>query len=111
MFEKFTSHARRVVVVAGDEARACDHDHIGTEHLLVGVLRQDEGAALLRALDVAPADALEQARDANGLGRGWLPSRGHIPFTPRPRRSWSCPRGRPSASGTGSSAASTCCSR
>lgn len=48
MFEMFTGQARRIVVVAQEEARALDHNYIGTEHLLLGLLRQDEGVALLQ---------------------------------------------------------------
>ncbi len=47
MFERFTGHARRVIVLAQEEAQALDHDYIGTEHLLLGLLREDEGATLL----------------------------------------------------------------
>lgn len=83
MFEMFTGQARRIVVVAQEEARALDHNYIGTEHLLLGLLRQDEGVALLQLLEVAPDDALAQARDLVAPGQERLPSSGHMPFTPQ----------------------------
>ena len=85
MFERFTDRARRVVVLAQEEARMLDHNYIGTEHLLLGVLREDEGvAAALAALEVG----LDPARElvAEIVGRGRQAPSGHIPFTPRAKK-------------------------
>jgi hypothetical protein len=82
MFERFTDRARRVVVLAQEEARMLDHDYIGTEHLLLGLIREGEGVAAkaLRALDV-DLDTLRREVEAL-VGRGQQPTKGHIPFTP-----------------------------
>ena len=86
MFEKFTDRARRVVVLAQEESRLLDCEHIGTEHLLLGILREGEGAAAL-ALAGLSLD-LDQARrivlELTGRGDG-APS-GHVPFTPRAKK-------------------------
>jgi len=83
MFEKFTDKARRVIVLAQEEARMLDHDYIGTEHILLGLLHEGEGAAgkALESLGVS----LQPARDqvVKMIGRGKKPPSGHIPFTPR----------------------------
>src|SRR5438105_14370748 len=85
MFERFTERARRVIVLAQEEARLLDHDHIGTEHLLLGVVA-DEGDAA-RALADLGLD-LETARREveEGVGRGAAPPSGHIPSRPRPTK-------------------------
>jgi ATP-dependent Clp protease ATP-binding subunit ClpC len=85
MFERFTDRARRVVVQAQEESRRLNHNYIGTEHLLLGVLREDEGvAAALAALEVG----LDPARElvAEIVGRGRQAPSGHIPFTPRAKK-------------------------
>ena len=86
MFERFTDRARRVVVLAQEEARRLDHNHIGTEHLLLGLLREGDGVAAraLSALHIS----LDQARlEIEGIiGRGRRPSSDHIPFTPRAKK-------------------------
>ena len=85
MFERFTQPSRRVVVLAQEEARLLNHNYIGTEHLLLGVLREDEGvAAALAALEVG----LDPARElvAEIVGRGRQAPSGHIPFTPRAKK-------------------------
>ena len=86
MFERFTERARQVVVVAQEEARALHHNYIGTEHLLLGLIREDEGLAAraLSALDVE----LEQTRRAIAaqVGAGEEPVGGQIPFTPRSKK-------------------------
>lgn len=86
MFERFTERARQVVVLAQDEARALRHDYIGTEHLLLGLLREEEGLAArtLAELGVTLNDARDEARKIVGLGEGG--TAGQIPFTPRAKQ-------------------------
>jgi ATP-dependent Clp protease ATP-binding subunit ClpC len=83
VFERFTDRARKSVVWAQEEARSLNHPHIGTEHLLLGLLREGEGVAG-RALEAAGVE-LEAARAAvrQRVGTGAEPPRGHMPFTPR----------------------------
>ena len=86
MFERFTDRARRVVVLAQEEARQLDHGYIGTEHLLLGLLLEDEGMAA-RALDglgVSRPAARDQVLKMVGRGEG--AQAGHIPFTPRAKK-------------------------
>jgi len=86
MFERFTDRARRVVVLAQEEARMLEHNYIGTEHLLLGLIHEGEGVAAkaLRALDV-DLDTLR--REVESLvGRGQQPTKGHIPFTPAAKK-------------------------
>jgi len=86
MFERFTERARRVVVLAQEEARRLRHNYIGTEHILLGLLREDQGAA---ATALATADVtLDAARlDVETIiGRGQHEPSGHIPFTPRAKK-------------------------
>lgn len=87
MFERFSDRARQVVVLAQQEARELSHSYIGTEHLLLGLLRDGEGAAArsLNALGVSLEPVREQVRETIGQGKG-MPS-GHIPFTPRAKKS------------------------
>jgi ATP-dependent Clp protease ATP-binding subunit ClpC len=87
MFERFTDRARRVVVLAQEEARMLEHDYIGTEHLLLGLIHEGEGVAAkaLRALDV-DLDTLRREVEAL-VGRGQQPMPGqHIPFTPQAKK-------------------------
>jgi len=86
MFERFTDRARRVVVLAQEEARMLDHNYIGTEHMLLGLIHEGEGVAAkaLRALDV-DLDTLRREVEAL-VGRGQQPQRGHIPFTPQAKK-------------------------
>jgi ATP-dependent Clp protease ATP-binding subunit ClpA len=86
MFERFTDRARRIVVLAQDEARLLDHDYIGTEHLLLGLLRVGEGPAY-QAL-TAEGVQLEavQAKVLEHVGRGDGPPGHHMPFTPRAKK-------------------------
>jgi ATP-dependent Clp protease ATP-binding subunit ClpC len=81
MFERFTEVARRVVVQAQEEARRLGHDHIGTEHLLLGLTAEHESVAAkaLEALDFTHESARRQVVEYVGLGRGSPP--GHIPFS------------------------------
>lgn len=82
MFERFTSEARRVVVLAQEEARNLNHSYIGTEHLLLGLLHEGGGAAAnaLTSMDIT----LEAARQdvVVHIGQGKKAPSGHIPFTP-----------------------------
>jgi ATP-dependent Clp protease ATP-binding subunit ClpC len=86
MFERFTDEARRVVVLAQEEARALGHGYIGTEHILLGLLSEGEGLAAraLGALEITLDAAREQITEMIGEGTG-QPS-GHIPFTPRTKK-------------------------
>jgi len=86
VFERFTDRARRVVVLAQEESRELGHDHIGTEHLLLGLVRETEGIAAqaLAALDV-DLDVV-RARVEERIGHGSGQPKGHIPFTPRAKK-------------------------
>jgi ATP-dependent Clp protease ATP-binding subunit ClpC len=85
MFERFTDEARRVVVLAQEESRELNHSYIGTEHLLLGLLRgEGSAAAALASLDVGLDAARE--RVAEIVGRGQQAPSGHIPFTPRAKK-------------------------
>ncbi len=86
MFERFTDRARRVVVLAQDEARSLNHNYIGTEHLLLGLITEGEGVAAkaLESLDINK-DAVRTAV-IDIIGEGEKPVEGHIPFTPRAKR-------------------------
>ena len=83
MLERFTERARQVVVLAQDEARALKHNYIGTEHLLVGLLREEEGLAarVLQTLGVTVEGV--RAEVDRVVGRGPGPVIDRIPFTPR----------------------------
>ena len=88
MFERFTDQARRVIVLAREEAVALDHGWIGTEHILLGLARDGEGVAgrALTAMGIS-LDAIRQAVEAIiGRGPSPLPESGHIPFTPRAKK-------------------------
>jgi ATP-dependent Clp protease ATP-binding subunit ClpA len=86
MFERFTGQSRRVIVLAQEEARNLNHAYIGTEHLLLGLLREDRGAAL-RALAAADITLGAAEREVEVIiGRGEQPPSGHIPFTPRAKK-------------------------
>ena len=86
MFERFTDRARRVVVLAQEEARTLDHNYIGTEHILLGLVREGEGvaASALEALGISPADIRGDLEAI--IGRGDLAPVGNIPFTPRAKK-------------------------
>ena len=86
MFERFTDRARRVVVLAQEEARDLNHNFIGTEHLLLGISREGEGvgARVLASLGVSLAAVREQIVAIIGLGKTQPP--GHVPFTPRAKK-------------------------
>jgi ATP-dependent Clp protease ATP-binding subunit ClpC len=86
VFERFTESARQVVVLAQDEARTLKHDYIGTEHLLLGLARQQDTVAqqALGSLGVT----LEEVRGEVGriVGEGQRPALGQIPFAPRTKK-------------------------
>ncbi len=86
MFERFTDRARRVVVLAQDEARALNHNYIGTEHLLLGLIHEGEGVAA-KALEQMGI-SLEAVREkvVEIIGEGQQAPKGHIPFTPRAKK-------------------------
>jgi ATP-dependent Clp protease ATP-binding subunit ClpA len=86
MLERFTDRARRVVVLAQDEARRLNHDYIGTEHLLLGLLHEGEGVAA-RALESLGIGLDAVRREVEQvIGRGQQAHSGHIPFTPRGKK-------------------------
>ncbi len=91
MFERFTDRARMVVVFSQEEARLLDHDYIGTEHILLGLIHEgeiDDGESValkaLAALDISP-EAVRAQLEAS-VGRGASTPSGHIPFTPRAKK-------------------------
>jgi hypothetical protein len=86
MFRRFSPRAREVIISAQQEARALHHGFIGTEHILLGLLRDRDGVAgrALHALGISPEAAREQVLDIIGEGRHELA--GHIPLTPRSKR-------------------------
>jgi ATP-dependent Clp protease ATP-binding subunit ClpC len=81
MFERFTNQSRYAIVAAQEEARSLNHSHIGSEHLLLGLLREDQGTAAPPL--VSAGITLEAARQVIDelVGRGERPPPGHIPFT------------------------------
>jgi hypothetical protein len=86
VFERFTERARQVVVLAQDEARRLGHNYIGTEHILLGLLREEEGLAA-RVLEVLHVTLEEvRAQVARIVGQGDEAASGQIPFTPRAKR-------------------------
>ena len=86
MFERFTNRTRHVVVLAQEEARQLDHNYIGTEHILLGLLGEpDEPAGrTLRGFGMTLDAARQEVTDLVGAGR--RSPRGHIPFTPRAKK-------------------------
>jgi ATP-dependent Clp protease ATP-binding subunit ClpC len=86
VFERFTERARQVVVLAQDEARKLGHNYIGTEHILLGLLREEEGLAarVLETLGITLEPV--RAEVARIIGRGDEAASGQIPFTPRAKK-------------------------
>ena len=86
MFERFTDRARRVVVLAQEEARMLNHNYIGTEHLLLGLIHEGEGVAgrALESLGISLEAVRQQVEQI--IGQGQQAPEGHIPFTPRAKR-------------------------
>jgi ATP-dependent Clp protease ATP-binding subunit ClpA len=86
MFERFTDRARRVVVLAQEEARMLNHHYVGTEHILLGLIHEGEGVAAkaLESLGIGLETVREKVTEI--IGRGEQPPTGHIPFTPRSKK-------------------------
>ncbi|MDF2744953.1 MAG: clpC3 [Actinomycetia bacterium] len=86
MFERFTDRARRVVVLAQEEARHLNHSYIGTEHILLGLIHEGDGVAArsLEALDISLEAVRTQVQEI--VGHGDEAPTGHIPFTPRAKK-------------------------
>ncbi|HJD50724.1 MAG TPA: ATP-dependent Clp protease ATP-binding subunit [Candidatus Rothia avistercoris] len=86
MFERFTDRARRVIVLAQEEARMLNHNYIGTEHILLGLIHEGEGIAAraLESLGINLTAVRDQVQDI--IGSGPQASSGHIPFTPRAKK-------------------------
>jgi len=86
MFERFTNRARRAVVLAQEEARLLNHNYIGTEHLLLGLIHEGEGVAAkaLESLDVSLEAVRREVEEI--IGQGQSAPTGHIPFTPRAKK-------------------------
>jgi ATP-dependent Clp protease ATP-binding subunit ClpC len=82
MFERFTDRARRVVALAQEEAKRLDHNYIGTEHILLGLICEGGGVAAraLESLDISLDVVRQQVEEL--IGRGQQAPSGHIPFTP-----------------------------
>ena len=86
MFERFTDRARRVVVLAQEEARMLNHNYIGTEHILLGLIHEGEGVAAkaLESLNISLQAVRDQVQEI--IGKGQTAPAGHIPFTPRAKK-------------------------
>jgi ATP-dependent Clp protease ATP-binding subunit ClpC len=86
MFERFTDRARRVVVLAQEEARMLNHNYIGTEHILLGLIHEGEGVAAkaLESLGISLESVRQQVEEI--IGQGQQAPSGHIPFTPRVKK-------------------------
>src|SRR3989441_6371439 len=86
MFERFTDRARRVVVLAQEEARMLNHNYIGTEHILLGLIHEGEGVAAkaLESLGISLEAVRSQVEEI--IGQGQAAPTGHIPFTPRAKK-------------------------
>src|SRR6266545_5389597 len=86
VFERFTDRARRVIPLAQEEARRLNHNYIGTEHLLLGLLSEGEGVAAkaLEGLGISLEAVRVQVQEL--IGRGQAAPTGHIPFTPRAKK-------------------------
>ncbi len=86
MFERFTDRARRVVVLAQEEARMLNHNYIGTEHILLGLIHEGEGVAAkaLESMSISLEAVRQQVEEI--IGQGQAAPTGHIPFTPRAKK-------------------------
>jgi ATP-dependent Clp protease ATP-binding subunit ClpA len=86
MFEKFSDRARRVVVLSQEEARLLNHNYIGTEHILLGLVHEDEGiaAGALESLNIRLNAVRREVEEI--IGQGGSPPSEHIPFTPRAKK-------------------------
>ncbi|ADL11220.1 ATP-dependent Clp protease ATP-binding subunit [Corynebacterium pseudotuberculosis] len=86
MFERFTDRARRVIVLAQEEARGLNHNYIGTEHILLGLIHEGEGVAAkaLESMGISLEAVRQEVEEI--IGHGSEPPVGHIPFTPRAKK-------------------------
>ena len=86
MFERFTDRARRVVVEAQDEARTLNHNNMGTEHILLGLIREGKGTGTkaLESLGISLDTVRQQVQEI--IGQGQHAPSGHIPFTPQAKK-------------------------
>jgi ATP-dependent Clp protease ATP-binding subunit ClpC len=86
MFERFTDRARRVVVLAQDEARMLNHGYVGTEHILLGLIHEGEGVAAKALESLGISLQVVRAQIEEIIGRGQQAPSGQIPFTPRAKK-------------------------
>jgi ATP-dependent Clp protease ATP-binding subunit ClpA len=86
MFERFTDRARRVVVLAQEEARLLNHNYLGTEHLLLGLIHEGQGVAAKALESLGISQEAVQAQVEEIIGQGEVAPSGHIPFTPRAKK-------------------------
>ena len=86
MFERFTDRARRVVVLAQEEARLLNHNYIGTEHILLGLIHEGEGVAAQALTQLGVSLEAVRAQVEEIIGQGQSAPTGHIPFTPRAKK-------------------------
>ena len=109
MFERFTDQARRIVVLAQEEARMLNHNYIGTEHILLALIHEGTGiaATALESLGITEEAARQQVEEI--VGRGEQPERGHIPFIPRAKKTLELSLREAIVLGVTSSGASTSC--
>src|SRR5581483_1352102 len=86
MLARFTDRARKVVILAQEEARRLDHNYIGTEHILLGLIREGNGVAArtLESLEISLDAVRQQVEEI--IGQGQQAPSGHIPFTPRAKK-------------------------
>ena len=110
MLEKFTDRARRVVVLAQEEAGMLNHDSIGTEHILLGLIREGEGVAVrtLESLGIGLEAVRRQVQEI--IGQGQHAPSGHIPFTPSAKKVLELALSESKPLATTTSAPSTSCS-
>jgi Clp amino terminal domain, pathogenicity island component len=86
MFERFTDRGRRVVVLAQEEARLLNHNYIGTEHVLLGLIHEEQGVAARALTELGISLDAVRAEVEQIVGQGKSPPTGHIPFTPRAKK-------------------------
>ena len=86
MFERFTERARRVVVLAQEEARALSHNYIGTEHILLGLIHENEGVAAKSLESIGISLDVVRTQVEEIIGEGRITASGQIPFTPRAKK-------------------------
>jgi hypothetical protein len=86
MFERFTDRARRVVVLAQEEARHLNHNHIGTEHILLGLINEKQGVAAIALTELGISLEAARAQVVGIVGQGAEKTASHIPFTPRAKK-------------------------